>query len=96
MRIRKQVHVLRQEILEAAEASGARRVRLFGSTARGEESSTSDVDVLVSLDPGRTLLDLARLEEQLAQLLDRPVDVITESGLREPFRSTVLREAVDI
>jgi uncharacterized protein len=96
MTIREQVHVLRQEILEAAEASGARRVRLFGSTARGKESSTSDVDLLVSLDPGRTLLDLARLEARLEQLLDRDVDVIPESGLREPFRTTVLRDAIDV
>lgn len=96
MTIREQLCVLREEILEAAEANGARRVRLFGSTARGEESSTSDVDVLVSLDAGRTLLDLARLEERLEQLLGRPVDVVTESDLWEPSRSIVLREAVDV
>lgn len=96
MTVREQVRILRQEILQAAEASGARRIRLFGSAARGQESGASDVDVLVSLDPGRTLLDLARLEARLEQLLHRAVDVIPESGLREPFRSTVLRDAVDV
>lgn len=96
MTVREQVRVLRQDILQAAEASGARRVRLFGSAARGQESSASDVDLLVSLDPGRTLLDLARLEARLEQLLYRAVDVVPESGLREPFRSTVLRDAVDV
>lgn len=88
--------MLRREILQAAEANGARRVRLFGSAARGEESGTSDVDLLVALEPGRTLLDLARLEAHLERLLERTVDVIPESGLREPFRSTVLRDAVDV
>lgn len=96
MTVREQVRILRQEILQAAEASGARRIRLFGSAARGQESGVSDVDLLVSLDPGRTLLDLARLEARLEQLLHRSVDVVPESGLREPFRSTVLRDAVDV
>ena len=96
MTVREQVRVLRLEILQAAEANGARRVRLFGSAARGQETRTSDVDVLVALEPGRTLLDLARLEAHLERLLSRAVDVIPESGLREPFRSTVLRHAVDV
>ena len=96
MTVREQVRKLRREILQAAEASGARRVRLFGSAARGQESGQSDVDLLVALDPGRTLLDLARLESRLERLLNRTVDVVPESGLREPFRSTVLRDAVDV
>jgi predicted nucleotidyltransferase len=96
MTLREQVHVLRREILQAAEAHGARQVRLFGSAARGQESGTSDVDVLVALEPGRTLLDLARLEARLEHLLNRTVDVVPESGLREPFRSAVLRDAVDV
>lgn len=96
MTVREQVRVLRREILQAAEANGAHRVRLFGSAARGQESNASDVDVLVSLEPGRTLLDLARLEARLEGLLHRAVDVVPESGLREPFRSAVLRDAVDV
>lgn len=96
MTVREQVQVLRREILAAAKANGAHRVRLFGSGARGQESSRSDVDLLVTLDAGRTLLDLARLEERLERLLMRAVDVIPDSGLREPFRSAILRDAVDV
>jgi predicted nucleotidyltransferase len=96
MTVREQVESLRDEILRAAEANGARHVRLFGSAARGEESEASDVDVLVALEPGRTLLDLARLELRLEELLHRPVDVVPESGLQEPFRSAVLRDAVRV
>ena len=94
MRIRDDLATLRPQILAAAAASGARHLRVFGSAARGEEGEESDVDFLVSLERGRTLLDLARLEIRLEQLLGRRVDVVTEDSLREPIRSTALREAV--
>lgn len=96
MTVREQVRVLRREILRVAETNGTGRVRLFGSAVRGRESSASDADLLVPLDPGRTLLDLARLQARLEQLLHLAVDVVPESGLRERFRSTVLRDAVDV
>ena len=76
--------------------SGARDIRVFGSVARGDEREGSDVDFLVALEPGRTLLDLARLELRLERLLGRRVDVVTEAGLREPIRSAALREAVPV
>lgn len=94
MLIRARVRTLRQEILATAADCGARQIRLFGSAARGEEDAESDVDFVVTMEPGRTLLDLARLELRLEHLLGRRVDVLTEEGLREPIRSTVLREAV--
>ncbi len=56
----------------------------------------SDIDFLVTLEPGRTLFDLARLEVRLESLLGRHVDVVTEDGLREPLRSTALREAIRV
>jgi uncharacterized protein len=93
MRLRDHRTDLREVIQRTAAASGVREVRVFGSVARGEERPESDVDLLVTLEPGRTLLDLARLELQLEQLLGRPVDVVTEGGLREPVRATALRDA---
>jgi predicted nucleotidyltransferase len=83
----------REQILEAAAENGARQVRVFDSVARGTES---DVDFLVSLEPGRTLLDLARPELRLERLLGRSVDVVTEGSLQEPIRTTALREAVTV
>ncbi len=68
---------LRAEIRAAAAAHGARDIRVFGSVARREERPERDVDVLVDLDPGRTRFDLAALEERLASLLGRPVQVAT-------------------
>jgi len=83
----------RDEILSLAERRGARNVRVFGSVARDEARADSDVDFLVDLDPDRSLLDVGGLAMDLSLLLDRPVDVVTEAGLRERIRSRVLREA---
>ena len=96
MRLRDRLAELREPIAQAAGRRGARDVRVFGSVARGEERPDSDVDLLVSLEPGRTLLDLARLELELEDLLGHPVDVVTADGLREPVRSAALRDAVPV
>ncbi len=85
--------VRRKEILEIAGRNGAVNVRIFGSVARGEERADSDIDFLVNLQAGRTLLDLARLLRELQTLLDRKVDVVTEAGLRPRLRPQVLKEA---
>ncbi|AHG92870.1 hypothetical protein J421_5353 (plasmid) [Gemmatirosa kalamazoonensis] len=96
MRLRDRLPELRDEIRRAAAESGARDVRVFGSVARGEERDDSDVDFLVALEPGRSLLDLARLELRLERLFGRRVDVVTEAGLREPIRAAALRDAIGV
>lgn len=96
MLLRDRVAQLRDSIRAAAAVSGAHEVRIFGSVARGDDASGSDIDFLVTLEPGRTLLDLARLEVRLERLLGRRVDVVTEATLREPVRSAAVREAVRV
>ena len=96
MRLRDQITALRIEINAVASANGARDVRVFGSVARGEERPDSDVDLLVRLDSGRTLMDLARLEAELERLLSRSVDVMPETALRAPVREAALRDAVNV
>jgi predicted nucleotidyltransferase len=88
--------VKREEILRIAAQHGARNVRIFGSVARGEAKLDSDVDVLVDLEPGRSLLDHAALMLDLEELLRCKVDVATERGLRARVRDRVLREAVPL
>jgi uncharacterized protein len=85
--------VRRKEIIELAARNGAVNVRVFGSVARGEERPDSDIDFLVNLESGRSLLDLARLLRELTTLLDRPVDVVTEAGLRPRIKPQVLKDA---
>jgi uncharacterized protein len=84
----------REEILQVAAKHGARRVRIFGSVARGEADASSDLDLLVEMEPGRSLLDLGELLMELQDLLGCRVDVVTEKGLRERIRERVLKEAV--
>jgi len=86
----------REEILRMAEKRGARNVRVFGSAARGETNEKSDIDFLVDLEPGRSLLDLGGLWWELNELLGVKVDVVTERGLRERIRERVLKEAVPL
>jgi len=83
----------RQEIIQIAARNGAYNVRVFGSAARGDARPDSDIDFLVSLEANRSLLDLARLLRELQTLLNRPVDVVTEAGLRPRIRPQVLKEA---
>lgn len=86
----------RDEIMQIAARYGAYNVRVFGSMARGEADADSDIDLLVDLEPGRSLLDLGGLLMELQSLLGRPVDVITEKGLRPRIREAVLKEAVPV
>lgn len=86
----------RDEILRIAAKHGARNVRVFGSVARGEGDAESDVDLLVELEPGRSLFDLGGLQYELQRLLGRRVDVVTERGLKARIRERVLREAVPV
>lgn len=86
----------REDILRIAARYGARNVRIFGSIARGEARPDSDVDVLVDLEPGRSLFDLGGLLMDLQELLGCQVDVVTEQGLRPRIRERVLQEAVPL
>ena len=81
------------EILAAATRHGARNVRVFGSVARGSETSESDIDLLVDFEPERSLYDLVGLQLDIESLLGRRADVVTEGSLSTYLRERVLAEA---
>jgi len=84
------------EILRVARLHGATAVRAFGSRARGDARPDSDLDLLVKMDPGRSLLDLIALQQDLEDLLHCRVDVVTENGLSPYIRDRVLAEALPL
>jgi predicted nucleotidyltransferase len=86
----------REAILSACARHGARNIRIFGSVARGDAGPDSDLDVLVDMEPGRSLFDMGGLLTDLQELLGCHVDVVTEKGLRERIRDRVLKEAVPL
>ncbi len=86
----------RQRVLAIARQHGAFDVRVFGSVARGESGPDSDVDLLVSMEPGRSILDRAALKLDLEELLGTRVDLVDEPGLHWVIRDRVLAEAVPV
>ena len=86
----------RDQILEIAARHGARNIRVFGSVARGEDEERSDVDLLVEMEPGRSLLDRIALGQDLEDLLHRDVDVVNEKALHHWIRERELSEAVPL
>mgnify|MGYP001217531351 CR=1 FL=1 len=86
----------REEILEIAKKCGAIRVRVFGSVARGESTSGSDVDFLVQFDEQASMWEIIRLWRKLGELLGREVSVIAETAPKDVFMQNALRDAVEL
>ncbi len=86
----------RKAIIEAAEKRRARNVRVFGSAARGDDTSTSDIDLLVDLAEGVGLLDLIGLERELSRLLGVDVDVVPADALKPRLQSRILADAIPL
>ncbi|MCC7355329.1 MAG: nucleotidyltransferase family protein [Anaerolineae bacterium] len=96
MEIAKVLKGKREEILSIAAGYGARNIRIFGSLARGEARPDSDLDILVEMEPGRSLLDIIAIKQDLEDLLGCKVDVVTEAAVSPYLRERVLREAVGL
>lgn len=96
VKLSRQLREKREEILRIARAHGATDVRVFGSVARGEDGRRSDLDLLVDLEPQRSLFDIVAIKQDIEDLLGRRVDVLTEDGLSRYIRDQVVREAVPL
>jgi uncharacterized protein len=92
----KSIEDRRDEILSIASRYGARNIRLFGSAARGEGGPESDIDLLIDLEPGRSLLDLIAIKQDLQDLLGCKVDVVTEAAISPRIRDEIIHQAVNI
>jgi uncharacterized protein len=86
----------RRALIETAARRGARNVRVFGSVARGEDTDTSDIDLLVDLDDNVGLVSLVGLHRELAELLGANVDVVPAGSLKPKIRDGVVGEAIEL
>jgi uncharacterized protein len=84
----------RRSVLELAAQRGARNVRVFGSVARGEDTDTSDIDLLVDLDDGIGVVTLAGLRREMTELLGTDVDIVPATTLKPGVQANVLAEAI--
>jgi predicted nucleotidyltransferase len=83
----------RDEILSMAARHGASEIRVFGSILHGNDRPDSDIDLLAEFEPGRSLLDVIGLEQELEELLGRRVEVLTAGGLSPYLEQRILAEA---
>ncbi|SDK00116.1 nucleotidyltransferase family protein [Natronincola ferrireducens] len=86
----------KKQINSIADKYGVVSIKVFGSVARGEEKSDSDIDLLVKLEEGRSLFDLIGFKNDLEYLLKRKVDVVTEESLHWTLKDQVSNEVVEI
>lgn len=84
----------RDEIINMAHKYGANNVRICGSVARGEDTEVSDIDLLVQMEQGSSLLSLGMFLMDLQSLLGCKVDILTENGLKKRVREKILNDAV--
>jgi predicted nucleotidyltransferase len=83
-------------IREIALRHRVRNVRIFGSVLHGEDTEESDLDILVDPLPDTTLMDIAKIQLEVAQLLKVNVDVLTPNALPDKFREQVVAEAIAV
>ncbi len=70
--------------------SGVLRASLFGSAARGDDNDSSDIDVIVQFDENKTLLDLIGLKNELEELLNKKVDILTYDSINIKIKDEIL------
>lgn len=90
------LHTNRIAINSLAKRYGVHNIRVFGSVVRNEANADSDIDLLVDMEPGRSLFDLGGFQMEMQTLLGRKVDVVTEKALHWYIREQVIHEAVSI
>ena len=93
MTVLKSLKQNKEQLLKIASKRGASNIRIFGSVSREEDTAESDIDFLVSLEQGRSLLDLVGLQQDLSSYLLRNVDVISDDGINKYLREKIIKEA---
>ena len=86
----------REAIRKVVESHRALNARVFGSVLHGDDTETSDLDILIDPTKDTTLMDIGAIRHELRKLLGIPVDVLTPKALPDSFRNSVLAEAIPV
>ncbi len=86
----------KKDILKIASLHGAKNIKVFGSVARGEQNQNSDIDFVVEMEKGKTVLNRIALMQDLKKLLGQEVDVVTYKSLREKIKHDIIKDAVEL
>ncbi len=86
----------KKDILKIASLHGAKNIKVFGSVARGEQDQNSDIDFIVEMEKGKTILNRIALMQDLKNLLGQEVDVVTYKSLRERVKQEIIKDAIEL
>lgn len=87
---------IKRKALPILKEAGVTRSAIFGSYVRGEEAEESDIDILVELPEGKSLLDLVRLEKKLGEVLDKKVDLLTYNAVHPFLKDYIQKDLLQI
>src|SRR3989338_1818323 len=87
---------LKEEIVPILQKNGVTKAGIFGSYARGEEKSNSDVDILIELEKGKDLFDVVGLKYELEKKIKRKVDLVEYCTIHPKLKDQILQEEVRV
>jgi predicted nucleotidyltransferase len=90
------ISTMRKEIMQLASQYGVVSIKLFGSVSKNQHHSKSDIDFLVEFEEGRSLFDLISLKDELEDLLEKSVDLVTKESIHWQLRDQIINEAIEI
>ncbi|MBS3094098.1 nucleotidyltransferase family protein [Candidatus Pacearchaeota archaeon] len=96
MKTKEQIQEIKKKILPILKKNNIKKAGIFGSYARGEQKENSDIDILVEVQKGWSLLDLIGLELELKKLLRKEIDLLTYNGIHPLLKQSILNDEVRI
>ena len=86
------IQAMKKKIIPILKRQGVTKAAFFGSVARGEANKNSDVDILVLLEKGKTLLDFVGLKLEIEDKLRKKVDLVSYGGINPRLKDIILRD----
>ena len=92
--LKKHIESINKNFEELKDEFGIKKIAIFGSTARGDNTKKSDIDIMVELSQPIGFFAFIRLENSLQKMLGKKVDLTTKNSLKPTIKKSILKEAV--